>query len=115
MTTILMFGFVFLLELTNVFCFSSYLPAPVDLSHALDEETPYWDAKVKFQLINRINLTREDGSFYATNDFMGAEHGGTHLDAPSHFNRKGLNVDEIPLDRLLSNGEFDDFLYYLGG
>ena len=30
-----------------------------------------------------------------------AEHGGTHLDAPFHFNAAGWTVDQIPQDRLI--------------
>lgn len=102
----ILFQFVLFLLILKVFCLTSFLPAPVDLSHALDEETPYWDSNVKFRLINRVNISRDDGSFYATNDFIGAEHGGTHLDAPYHFNSKGAKVDEISLNRLLSTGKF---------
>lgn len=35
------------------------------------------------------------------NNFEGCEHGGTHIDAPSHFNKAGWKLHEIPLDRLI--------------
>jgi len=35
----------------------------------------------------------------ATTAFFMVEHTGTHLDVPSHFNKNGLSVEEIPVDR----------------
>ena len=32
------------------------------------------------------------------------EHFGTHLDAPSHFAKEGLHIDEIPIERLIGKG-----------
>ena len=32
------------------------------------------------------------------------EHYGTHLDAPSFFHNKGMNIDEIPIERLIGKG-----------
>lgn len=34
------------------------------------------------------------------------EHVGTHLDAPIHFAQNGWSVDEIPPERLISPGTF---------
>jgi arylformamidase len=36
------------------------------------------------------------------------EHTGTHLDAPSHFDRTGRNVDQIPLSELIVPGHLLD-------
>jgi arylformamidase len=36
------------------------------------------------------------------------EHTGTHLDAPSHFDRNGRNVDQIPLSELIVPGHLLD-------
>ncbi|GLH00586.1 Uncharacterized protein GBIM_06923, partial [Gryllus bimaculatus] len=46
---------------------------------------------------------------YRINDFCVGEHTGTHLDAPFHFNKDGWTVEEIPLERLISNGIFMNF------
>jgi kynurenine formamidase len=35
---------------------------------------------------------------------MGAEHGGTHIDAPVHFWEGGQTVDMVPLKRLVGRG-----------
>ena len=33
-----------------------------------------------------------------------AEHGGTHIDAPIHFAKGGLTLDQIPIERLVGTG-----------
>lgn len=96
--------FIWLLSAYDIRCKSYKLNAPVDLSHMLDENTINWDKNVSFQLINRVSLQVTNDIFYAKNDFIGAEHGGTHLDAPYHFNRNGWKVGDIPLDYLISSG-----------
>ena len=37
------------------------------------------------------------GYFYAAAKYAAPEHGGTHMDAPVHFNREGMTVDQVPL------------------
>ena len=37
----------------------------------------------------------------AVQDFCAPEHGGTHLDAPIHFDKDGWTVDQIPVERLI--------------
>lgn len=38
---------------------------------------------------------------YSAYSFCMGEHGGTHLDAPIHFNVNGWSVDQIPLTSLI--------------
>ena len=38
------------------------------------------------------------------NDIAGAEHSGTHLDAPVHFAKDQWAVDQIPPDRFFGPG-----------
>ena len=33
------------------------------------------------------------------------EHAGTHMDAPSHFYEQGWTIADIPVERLIANGE----------
>jgi len=51
-------------------------------------------------VFDRIFDIDSDDPFTFTSLSMGA-HAGTHIDAPSHFVRDGVNVDEIPLDTLI--------------
>ncbi len=44
-----------------------------------------------------------------------AEHCGTHLDAPRHFDEHGLSVNEVSLDRLVLPGHLLDFTHKLNG
>lgn len=42
---------------------------------------------------------------FALNTFAVAEHCGTHIDAPYHFNPDGVTVEKIPLEKLLTIGK----------
>lgn len=75
----------------------------VDLTHPFDENTIYWINMRPFQFIKKIVSDKAE-FFYAANDFEAGEHGGTHLDAPYHFNKKGWKVGDIPIQNLFVNG-----------
>ena len=76
----------------------------VDLSYPFNAQTIYWPTAKTFTLEKVAEGETEQGYFYAANNFEGAEHGGTHLDAPVHFARNGDKADEIPLRRLMGRG-----------
>lgn len=72
----------------------------VDLSWDLNRETIFWPGGEGFELCMK---THKDGdSFYAAGTFSCAEHGGTHVDAPFHFNESGSTVDQITLPQLVA-------------
>jgi kynurenine formamidase len=73
----------------------------VDLTHPFNAQTIYWPTEEGFKLVAEADGVTERGYFYAANRFLGAEHGGTHIDAPRHFTEGGQTVDEIPLKRLV--------------
>lgn len=73
----------------------------IDLTHAFDSETVYWPTASGFELSSDFKGLSEGGYYYEANTFSSAEHGGTHLDAPSHFAEGRQHTDEIPLDRLI--------------
>lgn len=74
----------------------------VDLTHAFSASTIYWPT-------DTIGFVHEElafgptpgGYFYSSYRYAGAEHGGTHLDAPIHFAEGRQASDEIPLSRLV--------------
>ena len=72
----------------------------IDLSHPLDARTLYWPGGAPFELevVSRGRDTQ--GRWYAANVYRTAEHLGTHLDAPFHFNAGGWKSDEIPIERM---------------
>ena len=76
-----------------------------DLSHAYGGDTLYWPTDTTgFQLDTLAEGPAPGGYFYAAREFATAEHGGTHLDAPSHFDEGGDDAASVPLDRLILPG-----------
>jgi kynurenine formamidase len=74
----------------------------VDLTHPFDEKTIYWPTSPStFELKNLHYGLSGGGFFYSANSFCAPEHGGTHLDAPSHFAKGKWAADEVPIDRLV--------------
>jgi len=73
----------------------------IDLTHAFDAETIYWPTAPGFDLKVDFKGSTEGGYYYEANSFSAAEHGGTHLDAPSHFAEGGQHADAIPLSHLM--------------
>lgn len=92
-------------SVANKFC--DTLPEPIDLSYVTNEQTENWVADFKFRLTDQVRQNQPNGDFYALNNFVGAEHGGTHIDAPYHFNEKGIKVSEIPLTKLITAGKHE--------
>ncbi|CAH1403268.1 unnamed protein product [Nezara viridula] len=78
----------------------------IDLSYPYDENSAYWNTTgIPFRFIKKTaNFDR--GYWIASNQFETAEHCGTHLDAPSHYNQSGWKLNEIPLNRLIARGVF---------
>ncbi len=76
----------------------------IDLTHPFDQSTIYWPTSRPFQLEELHKGETKKGYWYEANNFSGAEHGGTHIDAPSHFAKGKWRVDEIPLHRLIATG-----------
>jgi kynurenine formamidase len=76
----------------------------VDLSHLFNRETIYWPTAKRFRLTEVAEGETEGGWYYSAYNLEGAEHGGTHLDAPIHFSRGGRSPDEIPLEDLTGAG-----------
>jgi kynurenine formamidase len=80
----------------------------IDLTHPFDEQTIYWPTEKGFQLLRGSAGVTEKGYYYAANRFQGAEHGGTHIDAPIHFFADRNTVDRIPLERLIGSAAIID-------
>ncbi|WP_028551146.1 cyclase family protein [Paenibacillus sp. UNC451MF] len=45
---------------------------------------------------------------YASKIFMMSDHGGTHVDAPYHFFKDGLTIEQIPIDATMGNAHVVD-------
>ena len=79
----------------------------VDLSHPFNDDSIYWPtATQEFELTEEF-VGETNGYFYSSYVFTGAEHGGTHMDAPFHFAESAeaaeeqFTADEISVDRLI--------------
>lgn len=71
---------------------------PIDLTLEISESIPNFPGSPQPQFISWSNL-KEDG--YNLELLFLSSHTGTHLDAPYHFVKNGLKINEIPLDRLV--------------
>lgn len=77
--------------------------ALVDLTHAFSKDTVYWPtAPSRFEKTTIFEGAREDGMFYSAFAIATPEHGGTHMDAPYHFDRNGDHAADVPLERLIA-------------
>lgn len=76
----------------------------VDLSYPFDEKTVYWVTARDFERETVAEGMTDGGYYYSAYNYAGAEHGGTHIDAPIHFAEGKLTVDKIPFDRLVGEG-----------
>src|SRR4030095_12430047 len=103
-------GLAFLLGLAIFLCTNTQ-PAlgqarqqVIDLSYPFDSETVYWPTAEAFHLTKDFEGVTEQGYYYSAYKYAAAEHGGTHIDAPLHFAKGRLSVDQIPLEQLMGSG-----------
>ena len=73
----------------------------IDLTHAFSAQTIYWPTARPFELESVAAGRTPAGFYYSANNFRAAEHGGTHLDAPSHFAEGRRTAEAIPLSSLI--------------
>jgi kynurenine formamidase len=74
----------------------------VDLTHPLNADAVFWPTSPTTFELEQLAYGRTDsGYFYSANSFATPEHGGTHIDAPIHFDAGGQTVDEIPVAQLM--------------
>ena len=76
----------------------------IDLTHAFGADTIVWPTEQNFQLVVQQAGEMPGGYYYASNRLEMAEHGGTHIDAPIHFAKGGLTLDQVPIERLVGAG-----------
>jgi len=72
-----------------------------DLSYSFDKDTIYFPGQLQYELhMDYVNISKP-GFTYSAYSFCMGEHGGTHLDAPYHFDVTGWTVDQIPANNLI--------------
>jgi kynurenine formamidase len=73
-----------------------------DLSHTYNDNTLYWPTSTsRFEKTGTAGAL-DAGWFYSAYTVCTPEHGGTHLDAPVHFNADGVGTEQIPLQNLIA-------------
>jgi kynurenine formamidase len=118
--------------LATILCLSPILShaAPanewLDLTYAFSDKTLYWPSQPSFKLEelpeNPDAVAKQ--YYYNAKQFSAAEHGGTHMDAPSHFAKNKHSVAEIKLSQLMGKAVIinvedkalpdDDYLITIG-
>ncbi|OWA50281.1 hypothetical protein BV898_14803 [Hypsibius exemplaris] len=75
----------------------------VDLTHTLDSSTIFWPnipaPYGNFTLETLDDTLSDQGYYYRSKAFRAAEHGGTHVDAPSHFAKNGSDTGQLPAEQ----------------
>ncbi|HUO06223.1 MAG TPA: cyclase family protein [Candidatus Binataceae bacterium] len=81
----------------------------VDLTYPFDEKTIYWPTEKTFvHQFEKYGMT-SGKYFYSSANYAAPEHGGTHTDAPLHFNKNGLPLDKVPLADCIGPAAVIDF------
>ena len=74
---------------------------PIDLTLTISKSIPSFPGSPKPQFLSWSNL-HDDG--YNMELLFLSSHTGTHMDAPYHFVKNGIKIDQIPIDRLTGVG-----------
>lgn len=75
----------------------------IDLTYQFDKNTVYWPTSQPFGFDTVFAGMTDKGYYYSAFNIQGAEHGGTHIDAPVHFAQGKIPVDEIPIEQLVGD------------
>ena len=74
----------------------------VDLTHAFGPSTLFWPTVATGFTHEQLSYGPTAGGwFYSAYTYAAPEHGGTHLDAPIHFDKDGTTSDRIPVEQFI--------------
>lgn len=74
----------------------------VDMTYTFDETTLNYPGMKKFELKTLQNGMTDQGYWLRFEEFSVGIHVGTHMDAPAHFSKNGITIDQIPVPRLIA-------------
>ena len=80
----------------------------VDMTYPFAEETLHWPTAQPFKLEKVNEGVTPQGYWYASYNYSGSEHVGTHIDAPFHFAQGKWTTDQIPLGQTIGPGAIID-------
>jgi len=72
----------------------------IDLTLEIDESIQVFPDSPKVNILQWSNF---DNHKYVSEVLFSSTHVGTHVDAPYHFQKDGITVEKIPLNRLIIN------------
>ena len=76
-------------------------PLP-DLTHAFGPSTLFWPTATTGFIHEQLSYGPTPGGwFYSAYSYAAPEHGGTHLDAPIHFDKNGATGDRVPVEQFI--------------
>lgn len=78
----------------------------IDISMELAGDTPEWPGDTPFDY--RLSVTKEQSGSVNIGEIKSSTHMGTHIDAPFHYDNKGLKVNELPLDIYMTKAQVMD-------
>lgn len=73
----------------------------VDMTYVFERNTLHWPTARPFQLDKVAEGRTPQGFWYSAYNYSGAEHAGTHLDAPFHFAEGKWTTEQIPLEQTI--------------
>jgi kynurenine formamidase len=76
----------------------------VDMTYDFASDTLHWPTAKPFQLDKVSEGRTPQGFWYSAYNYSGAEHVGTHLDAPFHFAEGRWTTEQIPLAQMIGPG-----------
>ncbi|MDO8303791.1 MAG: cyclase family protein [Sedimentisphaerales bacterium] len=72
----------------------------IDVSMTLSPDIPVWPGAPRFEFTQK-KTDIGDGQLITNSRFVMIPHCGTHIDAPLHFDKKGVSIDAVALDVLV--------------
>lgn len=101
------FAAIFLSPVMSASIATGSPPTPkwIDMSYQFIENvTIYWPGNTLYK--HRMVFEGDfpgTNIFVTTSDFTGGEHGGTHIDAPRHFNKSAITLEKIPIESMVGD------------
>lgn len=81
----------------------------IDLTYTFDSTTICWPGEGRFEHKFEAHGATPENYFYSAASYAAPEHLGTHADAPIHYSRDGLTLDQVPLASCVGPAAVVDF------
>lgn len=90
-----------------LFCFIRINCAPldtvmIDMTYTFEKKIPYYPKLKPLDMSVIVNGSTEIHNWIQIEEISTSTHMGTHMDAPAHFTRGGITIEEIPVSKLIA-------------